>query len=50
MRGCSYRMYCAAHIWCWPTPATYTASGPTMLPSRSMTYWGATSPFSGLWS
>ena len=22
VRGCSYRMNCAAHIWCWPTPAT----------------------------
>jgi hypothetical protein len=26
----------AAHIWCWPTPATYSASGPAILPSRSM--------------
>jgi len=38
---------CAAHIWCWPTPATYTASGPTTLPIRSITYWGASEPSSG---
>ena len=22
VRGFSYLMNCAAHIWCWPTPAT----------------------------
>jgi hypothetical protein len=20
--GLSYQKYCAAHIWCWPTPVT----------------------------
>ena len=45
--GFSYWMNWAAHIWCWPTPATYSASGPAIAPSRSMTYCGASEPSAG---
>ncbi|SHU32948.1 Uncharacterised protein [Mycobacteroides abscessus subsp. abscessus] len=44
VRGFSYLMNCAAHIWCCPTPATYTASGPAILPSVSMTNSGPRLP------
>ncbi len=40
--GRSYCTNCAAHIWCWPTPATKIDSGPEMAPMRSMTCCGAT--------
>ncbi len=46
-RGFSYLMNCAAHIWCWPTPAAYTASGPAICPIRSMTYSGESEPSAG---
>ncbi len=45
--GFSYRMNCAAHIWCWPTPATYSDSGPEISPIRWMTCCGETSPAGG---
>ena len=32
--GRSYLMNCAAHIWCWPTPAAKIDSGPESSPIR----------------
>ena len=40
-------MNCDAHIWCCPTPATYSASGPAIAPIREMTRCGDTSPSGG---
>gem|GEM_PF-7087655 len=46
--GLSIWRYWAAHIWCWPTSVTKTASLPAALETSSMTYCGIMQPSWGL--
>ena len=43
-RGRSKRKCWAAYIWCWPTPATTTASPPVRADTRSTTCLGSSGP------
>ena len=42
--GSSNSQNCAAHIWCWPTPAATMVPGAAAPAMDSMTCWGRSGP------